>query len=65
MLLPNAGREGLFLLATYWTQLRTTIYMRHTLICFMLAADRVLSQTIDLDLSIHEEVINPVQLVAV
>lgn len=65
MLLPNACRQGLFLLGIYWTQLRTTIYMRRTLICFMLAADRAVNQTIDLDLSTHEEVINLVRLVAV
>jgi hypothetical protein len=65
MLLPNAYGEVLFLLDIYWTQLRTVIYISHTLICFMLAADRALSQTIDLDLSTHEEVINLVQLVAV
>ena len=65
MLLPNACRERLFLFDIYWTQLRTAIYVSHTLICFMLAADRGLSQTIDLDLSTHEQVINLVQLVAV
>lgn len=36
-------------------------YIRHTLICFMLAADRAVNQTIDFDLSTHEEVINPVR----
>ncbi len=65
MLIPNACREVLFLLDIDWTQLRTAIYISQTLICFMLVADRVVSQTIDLDLSTHEEVINLVRLVAV
>lgn len=45
---------GLFLLGLYWTQLRTAIYVRYTLICFMLAVDTAVNQTIDLDLSTHE-----------
>lgn len=65
MLLPNACGEVLFLLGIYRTQLRTAIYMRRTLICFMLAADTAVNQTIDLDLSTHEEVINLVRLVGV